>query len=101
MAVTKKDITRSIASETGMKYADVQNVVQKFLDSVVETLAEGEKIEFRRFGIFELVVAKEKVGRNPKKPQDAVVIPEHVKVRFRTSESLAKKVLKLNVKDFK
>jgi nucleoid DNA-binding protein len=101
MTVTKKAMVKRIAAETEVKRADVKEVVQHFLDDMVEALSEGKKIEFRRFGIFELVVAKEKVGRNPKKPQNEVVIPEHVKVRFRTSESLTKKVSQLAPKDFK
>ena len=101
MAVTKLDIVKLIVSETGKTQFEIKDIVQRFLDNVVETLADGKKLEFRKFGVFELVVAKEKKGRNPKKPQNEVIIPEHIKVRFRSSEELVKRVLQLDTNDFK
>ena len=101
MTVTKKDMVRRIAFETEIRQSEVKEVVQKFLVNMVETLSEGKKIEFRRFGTFELVVAKKTKGRNPKKPQNEVIIPEHVKVRFRPSQELKNKVLQLDTNDFK
>lgn len=61
---------------------DVQRVVQDFLDSVTENLLEGNRFEFRAFGLFEVVERKAKTGRNPKSPQTPIHIPERKAIKF-------------------
>ena len=61
---------------------DVQRVVQEFLDSVTERLGKGNRFEFRDFGVFEVVLRKAKVGRNPKSPEKAIPIPPTRVVKF-------------------
>lgn len=93
--MTKKDIVVRIAAETGLMQIRTQDVVQKFFDHMADALAGGEKLEFRGFGIFELRVAKSRKGRNPNKPADEVIIPEHVVVKFRAGRELKERVLQL------
>ena len=80
--ITKKQIVHEIARRRGMDPKDVQRVVQEFLNSVTESLGEGNRFEFRDFGIFEVVLRKAKVGRNPKSPEKAIPIPPTRVVKF-------------------
>ena len=70
--ITKKQIVQEIARRRGMDPKDVQRVVQEFLDSVTESLGEGNRFEFRDFGIFEIVRREKKIGRNPKAPKTSM-----------------------------
>ncbi len=80
--VTKKEIIARLAEEKSLHPNEVRPIVQSFLDTLVGCLERGERIEFRDFGIFEVVRRKRKIGRNPKNAQIPVVIPEHNAVKF-------------------
>ena len=80
--MTKKDVVVKIADETGIKQIDVKKVVQKTLDYIVESLARGETVELRNFGIFKVKSRKGRMGRNPR-TGDSVPIPGKKVVTFK------------------
>ncbi len=91
----KRDLVVRIAKETNIPQRDVMDIVQKFLDGVVSELSIGGNLEFRNFGIFELVTRKSRIGRNPRKADVAIEIPERVVVKFRPGKTLKENVSKL------
>jgi integration host factor subunit beta len=72
---TKKRLVGSIAQEKNIHPNDVHKIIQAFLDKITESLAKGKRLEFRDFGVFNLVIRKQKIGRNPKKADVPIVIP--------------------------
>ena len=80
--VTKKKLIQVIAQKRGMHPNDVRNVIQAFLDAMTDFLSEGDRLEFRDFGVFEVVIRKRKIGRNPKNADVPIVIPERRAVKF-------------------
>jgi len=77
-----------ISSETGMIQQDVMSIVQKFLDHITESLANGDTVELRDFGVFEVVERKSRIGRNPKKPETAIPIPQRRVVKFKPGKKM-------------
>ena len=94
--MTKRDLVVKIAKETGFIQNDVAVVVQKTLDSIAADLIEGNTIELRNFGVFEIKVRKSRKGRNPNKPENEVVIPKRAVVKFRAGKELKEAVEKLD-----
>lgn len=80
--ITKKKLIQVISQKRGMHPNDVRNVIQTFLDAMTDFLGEGDRLEFRDFGVFEVVVRKQKIGRNPKNADVPIVIPERRAVKF-------------------
>lgn len=80
--MTKKDIIVKISDDTGIKQVDVKKVVQRVLDDIVESLARGETVELRNFGIFKIKSRKGRIGRNPRTGQ-TVSIPGKKVVTFK------------------
>ena len=78
---TKREMAESVARKTAQTQLVAKAIIQKFLDEVVEELAQGNKLEFRDFGVFEVVMRKPRVGRNPRTNQ-RVEVPEKRVVRF-------------------
>ena len=70
-------------------------VVQRTLDHISTTLANGETVELRNFGVFEVKVRKARVGRNPKKPEKGVWIPQRAVVKFKPGKEMRAAVIKL------
>ena len=80
---TKRELVVRIAQETGLIQQDVYDVIQKTLDYITESLANGEEVEFRNFGVFEITERKQRIGRNPNKPEQTVTIPTRKVVKFK------------------
>ena len=81
--MTKRDLVVRISNETGLIQQDVMAVLQKSLDYITESLAQGETVEFRNFGVFEVRTRKQRIGRNPGRPAEVVTIPERKVVKFK------------------
>jgi len=95
MTLTKRDLVIRISNETGLVQQQVLEVVQKTLDYIAESLAKGDKVELRNFGVFEVKVRKARIGRNPNKPETDVPIPERSVVKFKPGKEMRADVFKL------
>jgi nucleoid DNA-binding protein len=91
--MTKRDLVVRISKETGVVQEDVYTVIQKTLDYITEALVKGDNVEFRDFGVFEIATRKSRIGRNPKKPENVVRIPERRVVKFKPGKEMKAKVL--------
>ena len=91
--MTKRDLVVRISKETGVIQEDVYTVIQKTLDYITEALVQGEHIEFRDFGVFEVSMRKSRIGRNPNRPDHVVQIPERKVVKFKPGKQMKARVL--------
>ncbi|OYV85152.1 MAG: hypothetical protein B7Z63_05900, partial [Ignavibacteriae bacterium 37-53-5] len=72
MSVTKADIVEEIALQTGLTKIETQAVVEGFLASVRNALAEGKAIEIRGFGSFKIRKRKgDPIANSLRRRQDA------------------------------
>ncbi|MBU4199333.1 MAG: integration host factor subunit beta [Verrucomicrobia bacterium] len=92
--MTKRDLVMRISKETGLVQQDVFAVIQKTLDYITESLAKGENVEFRNFGVFEIRIRKSRIGRNPNKPSHVVTIPSRKVVKFKMGRIMKSLVMK-------
>ena len=74
--MTKAEIVNEIANKTGVDKAAVLVVVEKFMDTVKGSLAEGENVYLRGFGSFIVKERAQKTARNISK-KTTIVIPAH------------------------
>ena len=89
---TKRDLVMRIADDTGLIQQDVYKVIQKTLDYISESLAHGENVELRNFGVFEVRERKQRIGRNPNKPEQVVTIPTRNVVKFKPGKIMRERV---------
>lgn len=89
--VTKKDLIERIADKTDERRSVVKDVIQTFLDEIVDELSEGNRLEFRDFGVFETAVRKARRAQNPRKRQ-AVWVPQRTTVKFKLGRLLKLKL---------
>ncbi len=64
--MTKADLVEEVAKHSDLSKKDAEIIVQTVLDSIVESLKSGQKIELRGFGSFRLRERTSREGRNPK-----------------------------------
>ena len=86
--VTKKQLVATISKNKSIHPNYVRHTVQALLDNLLKTLSQGQRLELRGFGVFEIVRRKQKIGRNPRKPSMVVVVPERNCVKFTPSKRM-------------
>jgi nucleoid DNA-binding protein len=82
-ALTKRDLVNTIAERMHLRQQDVYDVVQRALDGIMEALKNGRRVEFREFGVFDVVTRKPRIGRNPHNPSAIVRIPPRRAIKFK------------------
>ncbi|MFC1783300.1 HU family DNA-binding protein [Planctomycetota bacterium] len=80
--ITKKELIDRISEKTNSKRVVVKMIVQTFLDEVVNDLGNGNRLEFRDFGVFESKRRAARVAQNPK-TLERVQVPPKRTVKFK------------------
>ncbi|MBC8309590.1 MAG: integration host factor subunit beta [Phycisphaerales bacterium] len=88
---TKKDLIDRIADETKYKRNDVRSIVQAFLDGVITELGEGNRLEFRDFGVFEIRERAPRMAQNPR-TLERVPVPARRTVKFKVGRLMKEAV---------
>ncbi len=83
--MTKADIVNEISRSTGLERAAVLATIEKFMDVVKDSMAEGNNVYLRGFGSFIVKTRKEKTARNISK-NTTIKIPEHKVPAFKPSK---------------
>ena len=92
--MTKREIVMKISSETGLTQVEVKRVVQRTFDLIIDALTNGDKVELRNFGVFQVKRRKKRLGRNPNKPEEVIPIPEKNVPDFKPGKIMKEKVEK-------
>lgn len=88
--MTKKKFISTISQEINLHPNTVRSVIQSFLDQMTDCLGKGDRLEFRDFGVFEIVERKAKIGRNPKDAKVPIMIPARAAVKFTPGKKMKK-----------
>jgi integration host factor subunit beta len=80
--VTKKEMVDRIADQTKTKRVVVKQIVQCFLDEIIVELGQGNRLEFRDFGVFETKMRAARTAQNPKTLARVQVPPKRT-VKFK------------------
>ena len=50
--ITKKELVARIAERTTQTKVVARDIIQMFLDEIIDELGRGNRLEFREFGVF-------------------------------------------------
>ncbi len=89
--MTKAEIVTEIANKTGIEKVAVQAVVESFMETIKETMVNGENIYLRGFGSFIIKERAEKTGRNISK-NTTIIIPAHKIPAFKPAKTFVNEV---------
>jgi DNA-binding protein HU-beta len=91
MNVTKAEIVDVIAKSTGISKVDTKAVVDGVIATIINSIAEGNKVELRGFGVFNSKKRKARQARNPK-TGELVDLKERYVPLFKASSDFTQKV---------
>ena len=89
--MTKKEMAKAIAGETGLTQHQVQGVIQRVFDGITETLVREGRIDLRNFGVFEVRERKPRKARNPR-TGEKVEVPAKRVLTFKPGRGLGERV---------
>ena len=85
--MTKRELVIAVASKLGLTQNEVSTIVQETLDSITEALVEGQRLEIRNFGVFEVKERDARIGRNPRTGEEVPISKKRV-AAFRPGKAL-------------
>lgn len=89
--MTKAEIVREISKTTGLDKNAVLLTVEKLMEVIKDSLANGENVYLRGFGSFIIKTRAEKIARNISK-NTSIVVPEHKIPAFKPSPDFKKEI---------
>lgn len=90
--MTKSElITRLAARFPQLVTKDAELSVKMIIDAMAESLANGQRIEIRGFGSFDLNYRPPRIGRNPKSGEK-VKVPEKYVPHFKAGKEMRERV---------
>lgn len=90
--VTKKELIDRIADQTKTKRVVVKDIIQRFLNEVINELGQGNRLEFRDFGVFETKSRAPRIAQNPK-TLERVHVPSKRTVKFKVGRLMKQRLL--------
>ncbi|NMB30919.1 MAG: HU family DNA-binding protein [Clostridiales bacterium] len=91
--MTKAELVASIAEKTELSKKDSEKALAAVIDTIVETLATGEKVQLVGFGTFEVRDRKARDGINPA-TKEPIKIPATKVPAFKAGRALKEAVAK-------
>lgn len=89
--MTKAEMVREIADKTGIEKQVVMQIVEGMMESIRNSMINGEEVFLRGFGSFIIKRRAQKTARNISK-NTTIIIPAHNIPAFKPSKSFRLKV---------
>ena len=64
--MNKMELIQEVSERAGLAKKDAEKALNALLDTVADTLANGDKVQLVGFGSFETKAREARTGRNPK-----------------------------------
>lgn len=64
--MNKAELVDIVAADAGTTKKDAEQIINKVMDTIIKSVASGEKVTLVGFGTFEARNRKARLGRNPK-----------------------------------
>ena len=86
--LTRKEL-RSVVHQTlsQLSNKEAYKITDEFIEEILSVLISGENVKLKGFGTFYILNKKERIGRNSKTLEDAVITPRRV-VKFKAAPKL-------------
>lgn len=90
--MTKQEFVDRVASKSGLNRREASKAVDAFLESVTESLKQGDSVSFTGFGKFSTQRRAARQGVNPRSPGQKVTIPAATVPKFSAGSALKQAV---------
>ena len=89
--ITKREVAERVAKQTDQPQLVVKQIIQALFDEIINEGVKGNRLEFRDFGVFEVVTRRPRTGRNPRTGDPVAVEAKRV-VTFKAGKLMKERV---------
>lgn len=89
--MNKAELVKIAADKTGISRKDADRILSVAIDTIIDELAEGGKVQLVGFGAFEVRERAARLGRNPK-TNESISIPASCIPTFKPGKRLKEAV---------
>ena len=89
--LTRADLAEALVQKVGLPRNESQEMVERILGEISDTLASGEAVKLSSFGSFGIRSKAQRIGRNPKTGEEVPITPRRVLV-FRPSNIMKDRI---------
>ena len=88
-------ILKILEAEPTLYKKDATKIVNVFFDTISKAISNGERVELRGFGVFDVKQRQARIARNPKNGE-AVAVPAKKIPFFRMGKNMKDRINKTN-----
>lgn len=92
--MNKAELVSKMAEKSDLTKKDAEVALNAFMETVEESLVDGDKVQLVGFGTFDVRERKPRQGRNPRNPEQVIEIPASKAPVFKAGKTLKEKVNK-------
>ncbi len=89
--MNKTDLIAAVAEKSDITKKDAEKTVSAVIDTIIEAVANGEKVQIVGFGTFEQRTRKERTGVDPR-THESITIPESKVPAFKPGKAFKETV---------
>ena len=86
--MNKAELVSKMAEKSELSKKQAEAALNAFIESVQETLMDGDKVQLVGFGTFEVRERAARTGRNPRNPEEVIEIPASLAPAFKPGKAL-------------
>lgn len=90
--INKQELIDITTDQTRLARRDVEEVINSFLELMIDKLSTNEVINLSGFGKFEVRLRKGRRGVNPRNPSQPIQVPSVRVAKFRPGKTLKEAV---------
>ena len=89
--LTRLELNEALFREVGLSRNESSDLVESVLNHLSDALVAGETVKISSFGTFKVCDKNQRIGRNPKTGEEAIITPRKV-LSFRPSNLMKERV---------
>ena len=91
LTLTRKRLAEAVYAAVSMTRSDASTLVEEVIGEICDALVRDGEVKIKNFGVFKVSSKPERIGRNPKNGE-AAIIPSMRVLTFKASAGLKRKI---------
>lgn len=91
ITLTRKELAEAVYAAVSLPRSDASTLVEEVIGEICDALVRDGEVKIKNFGTFKVSSKPERIGRNPK-TGEAAIIPSMRVLTFKASAGLKRKI---------
>ncbi len=94
--MNKVELAEKLVERTGLPKQQVENLIESMLETITETLQQGQDVTLTGFGAFSARLRGARMGVDPRNPSQKIQIPAVMVPKFKAGKNLKDALKEVN-----